>query len=89
MRIAGKPTDAVSATAVTGKFKVSATLTVDGGMTLFIDGQSVASSTAPGLIPVQPQDPLTIASDDKTAVGGYTHPRPLTGSVTSLKISTE
>jgi hypothetical protein len=38
---------------------------------------------SPGLIPVQPKDPLSIAQDELTAAGNYEAPNHLRGQVLS------
>jgi arylsulfatase len=58
-------------------------------MTLLVNGKTVATGKASGLIPTQPQDGLSIGRDEKTAVGDYTAPNPLTGTVTKVNVSTQ
>ena len=43
-------------------------------MSLAIDGQQVAAGKSPGLIPVQPQDPMNVGHDELTAAGDYQRP---------------
>lgn len=66
---------------------LEARLASDGTMTLRVNGEVVATGKAPGVIPVQPQDGLSIGRDEKTAVGDYTAPHPLQGMVTNVKIT--
>lgn len=70
-----------------GKWALEARLAPEGTMTLLVNTKVVATGKAPGLIPVQPQDGLSIGRDDRTAVGDYTPPHPLDGMVTQVKIS--
>jgi arylsulfatase len=75
--------------AVQNRFSVEARLAADGAMTLNLNGRLVAQGKAPGLIPVQPKDDLTVGEDTKTAVGDYTPPYPLKGTVSQIKISSD
>ena len=68
--------------------RLEARLASDGTMLLLISGKVVATGKAPALIAAQPQDGLSIGRDDKTAVGDYTAPYPLRGTVTKVKVST-
>jgi arylsulfatase len=72
-----------------GRFAVEARLQPDGKMTLTINGQGVAAGKASGLIPVQPVDGLSIGQDERTAVGDYTAPNPLKGTVDKVKLLTK
>jgi len=69
--------------------RLEARLARDGAMTLLVNGKTVATGKASGLIPTQPQDGLSIGRDEKTAVGDYTAPNPLTGTVTKVNVSTQ
>lgn len=70
-----------------GPFHLSAQLLPDGRMLLAVDGKQVAQGKAPGLIPVQPMDGLSIAQDTESAVGNYNAPFPLQGKVENVKIN--
>ncbi len=89
VRIDSKPTAITSASAVSGKFVLAASLSADGAMQFSVDGHPAASGKAPGLIPVQPQDGLSIARDERTAVGDYTPPNPLKGTVSKVSVTTD
>jgi len=69
-----------------GRFSLEAILGSDGTMRLSINGREVATAKAPGVIPVQPMDELSIGKDARTAVGDYTAPNPLAGKVENVKI---
>lgn len=88
IRINGKLT-AISAPddLPTGKCTLEARLALDGGMTLSVNSKTVATGKAPGLIPTQPQDGLSIGEDDRTAVGDYAAPFPLKGKVTGVRVT--
>lgn len=58
-------------------------------MTITVDGKEVARGNSPGLIPVQPKDPLDVGRDELTAAGNYDAPNPLRGTIHSLQVRTE
>jgi Sulfatase len=70
-----------------GRCHLEARLARDGAMTLLVNAKTVAMGKASGLIPTQPQDGLSIGRDEKTAVGDYTAPNSLSGTVTNVKVS--
>ena len=88
VRIDGKITSVTAPAAVRGKFSITATLREGGLMTLDIDGQQVATGKAPGLIPRQPQDALSIGEDARTPVGDYTAPHALKAKVENVSVNT-
>jgi arylsulfatase len=75
--------------AVEGRFSLEARLEKDGAMTLGINGKIVARGSAPSLITAQPIDGLSIGEDTQSAVGDYTPPHPLKGTVENVRILTE
>ena len=89
VRIAGQLFAVKAIEAPAGRFSLEATLGRDGAMRLAIDGREVARGQAPGLIPAQPQDELSIGEDVRTAVGDYTAPNPLAGKVENVKVVAE
>jgi arylsulfatase len=58
-------------------------------MSLSVNGQVVARGQAPGLVPVQPADELSVGQDTQSAVGDYTAPHPLQGTVEKVRVQTE
>ena len=72
-----------------GKFSLTATLFADGMMALKVNDQQPVTGKAKGLISVQPQDELSLGEDTRTAVGDYTAPHPLQGSVQNVKVVTQ
>lgn len=72
--------------ALTGRFSLEAHLEKDGAMTLAVNGKIVARAKAPGTIPTQPQDELSIGEDTRSAVGDYMPPHPLKGKVENVEI---
>jgi hypothetical protein len=55
-------------------------------MTLSLNGTETARGRAPGLIPTEPTDPLSIGEDVRTAVGSYDPPHRLEGKVSKVSI---
>lgn len=89
VRIAGQVFSARASEAPSGRFSLEATVEKDGTMRLAINGREAATGKAPGLIPAQPQDELSIGEDTRTAVGDYTAPNPLAGKVLNVRILAE
>jgi arylsulfatase len=79
---------AIAPTAPTGKFSLEAHLADDGAMTLAVNGTVVGHAKAPGVIELQPQDPLTINEDTLSPVGDYQTPNRFKGKVEHVSIST-
>jgi arylsulfatase A len=69
-----------------GPLVIEATLAKDAKMTLEINGMIVATGQADGLIPVQPQDGLSVNDDDQSNVGNYGDPFRYAGKVTQVRI---
>ncbi len=89
VRIDGKPTAITSPAEMQEKVSITATLRAGGLMGLTVNGTRVATGQAPGLIPKQPQDVLSIGEDARTAVGDYEAPNPLSGKITNIGILTQ
>ena len=89
VRIAGQVFEAKAPTAPAGRFALEASLEKNGAMRLRVNGREVATGQAAGLIPVQPQDDLSIGQDTRTAVGLYTAPHPLAGQVEKVQVILE
>jgi arylsulfatase A-like enzyme len=89
VRVAGTLVEVKAAAVPTGKFSLAATLDRDGAMHLTVNGQEAGTGKAVGLIPVQPQDELSLGEDSRTAVGDYVSPHPLQGRVQNVKVLTE
>ena len=89
VRIAGRLFAVKAPEAPAGQFSLEATLDKGGAMRLAINGREAATGKASGLIPVQPQDDLSIGEDTRTAVGDYQAPNPLKGKVENVKVVAE
>ncbi|TWT53442.1 Arylsulfatase [Rubripirellula amarantea] len=87
VRIDGEVTRLLSDHPIRGKSRLVATLTTDD-MTLMVDGASSISKRSPGVIPVQPQDELSVGYDSMSAAGDYSSPNPFNGTVLSLDVTT-
>jgi hypothetical protein len=70
-----------------GHFKVEAKLAADGAITISVDGKTVATGQAPGLIAAQPARGLSVGLNYKS-VGDYTAPNPFTGKIENAKVQT-
>lgn len=86
VRVNEQVTRIIGETNAPKEFDFEAKLTADA-MTLTINGKAVASGPSPGLIPVQPQDGLSIGYDDRTAAGQYDAPNTLRGKVRDVKVN--
>jgi hypothetical protein len=71
------------------RFAIAARLNRDGAMQLLVNGRIMAEGKAPGPIPTQPVDELSIGQDARTAVGDYTAPHPLPGKIENVRIQTD
>ncbi len=89
VRVNGKVTTIVAADTPSGRLAIEARLGRDGSMKLGIDGHTVAEGQAPGPIPVQPEDGLSIGEDSRSAVGDYAPPDPLRGTISGVRIVPE
>lgn len=89
VRVDGKVTTIVATETPTGHFSIKARLDRDASMQLQIDGRTVAEGHAPALIPVQPEDELSIGEDTRSAVGDYAPPNPLRGTVSAVRVVPE
>jgi arylsulfatase A-like enzyme len=69
-----------------GSHSVAAQLAADGKITLLVDGQPAATGQAPGAIPAQPREGLTVGNDGKGAVGEYTAPNAFAGKVEEVTV---
>jgi arylsulfatase A-like enzyme len=89
VRIHGQLTSIAARETPCGRITIAAKLSRDGGMQLMVNGRTVARGQAPGLIPTQPMDELSIGQDARTAVGDYTAPCSLPGKVEKVRVQTE
>lgn len=86
VRIKGKVIRAASTEKYRGLIKVEARLT-ERFLILEVNGKPAAKVKSAGLIPVQPQDELSIGQDTLSAAGDYDAPFPFNGKIVSAKVS--
>jgi outer membrane protein assembly factor BamB len=65
---------------------VAGVLTEDKQMRLYVDGELVASGTAPGLVTKDPAQPMEIGADNGSAVGEYQSPQGFTGLIDDVRL---
>ncbi|HIA63731.1 MAG TPA: hypothetical protein EYN93_12715, partial [Planctomycetaceae bacterium] len=65
---------------------IEAILAKDAKLSLKINGEIVATGQADGLIPVEPQDGLSVNDDDQSNVGNYSDPFRYAGEVTQVRL---
>lgn len=86
VRINEKVTRLQAAEAVTGRVELKAHITARL-LSLTVNGKTV-TRPSPGLIPRQPQDPLSIGRDDLSAAGNYDSPNEFSGRILSQDVTT-
>jgi arylsulfatase len=89
VRVNGHVTTVIAAETPSDRFAVKARLNRDASMQLCINGSVIAEGQASGLIPVQPQDELSIGEDSRTAVGDYRPSHPLRGMISDVRVVPE
>ncbi|MCA9081125.1 MAG: PQQ-binding-like beta-propeller repeat protein, partial [Planctomycetaceae bacterium] len=65
---------------------VAAVLQEDKSVTLYVDGESVATGTASGLLAADPKQPMEIGADGASAVGDYEAPLNFTGTIDEVRL---
>jgi arylsulfatase A-like enzyme len=86
VHVGGKVSRIVTKESLPQEFHFTAVLSATT-FSLQVNEGEISSDESPGLIPLQPKDPLSIARDDLTAAGNYTAPNPLQGTVSELVIT--
>lgn len=69
-----------------GWHHLAAVLNEDLTMTLYVDGQNVATGQAAGLLKKDPVQGMEIGADNQTAVGDYQSPNVLTGIIDEVRL---
>lgn len=87
VRIDGQVTRLESNITVSGETRLVATLD-QNTISLSINGGTPISKPSPGLIKAQPQDGLSIGTDDLSAAGDYEAPNDFTATIVSCEITT-
>jgi arylsulfatase A-like enzyme len=89
VRINGKLTSIAAKEMPAGRLTLTGRLNRDGVMQLLVNGRIMAEGKAPGPIPTQPVDELSIGRDARTPVGDYAAPHPLQGKIENVRIQTD
>jgi hypothetical protein len=69
-----------------GLHRVEAQLAADGKITLSVDGAPIGEGRAPGLLRSEPGEGLTVGDDGNAAVGEYTAPNKINGTVQNVTV---
>ena len=85
IRVNGRVTRILAPDPIQGSIKLEASLDKKT-MRLSANGKLLVESPSPGLIPVQPKDPMSIGQDELSAAGDYKAPNPFNGKVISTKV---
>jgi arylsulfatase A len=85
----GRPVSITAAQVPQGRFRLEARLARGGAMTLSVDGKTVASGKAPGLLRMQPQEDLCVGFDNGRPVGDYDGKPHFQGAISHLKVEAE
>jgi len=85
VRVDGKVTRLSSEKPVIGEVRLEGILDEEA-MTLSLNGEEIARTASPGLIPTQPHDPLSIGLDILSAAGDYEAPNSYNGTVLNTRV---
>ncbi len=85
-RVANQVTEISSPQNVAGAHTAVAKFETDGSLTLWLDGQKVATGKAPASIKRVPNDGLDVGSDINGLVGTYSSENSFTGNIESVQI---
>lgn len=85
LRVDGKVTRVAGKKPANGETRLEANLDEEA-LTLSLNGEEIGRVPSPGLIPVQPQDPLSIGLDLLSAAGDYDSPNPFNGMVLNTRV---
>ncbi|MDA7920982.1 sulfatase-like hydrolase/transferase [Verrucomicrobiales bacterium] len=85
VRIKGEVTRLIGPDRVRGEVKVEGLLTRKT-MVLKLNGEVLVEKASPGLIPVQPQDPLSVGRDIQTSAGDYEAPNPFNDMIRNTRV---
>jgi hypothetical protein len=88
VRIRGKVTRLLSEHPVKGLIRLEARHSAET-MSLSINGARSLTKPSPGLIPVQPEDDLSVGFDTLTAAGDYQPPHPFNGTIISTRVDAD
>ncbi len=80
VRVNGQVTRLMGDKSVSGRVQIVATFDASQ-ISLQVTGEPSLTTISPGLIPVQPQDKLSIGLDERSAAGNYKEPNRFSGKV--------
>jgi len=72
-----------------GRVKLEAEISMDGKMSLKVNGKVVAQAKASSSFPAEPVDGLEVGLDDKGNVGNYKGNSPFAGTIHSLEVAVQ
>lgn len=85
VRIKGEVTRLIGPAPVRGEAKVEGLLTRET-IALKLNGKVIVERSSPGLIPAQPQDPLSVGRDIQTSAGDYEAPNPFNDMIRNTRV---
>ncbi len=85
VRVNGEVTRLAGKESATGELTLVGTLDAET-MTFSLNGEEIGHVKSPGLIPVQPQDPLSIGQDVRSAAGDYEAPNPYNAMIWNTRV---
>ncbi len=89
VRVNGKATTIVASETPAGRFTAQAHLASTGATGLAINERQVAAGQAPGLIPAQPNDGLSVGNDAASLVGEYEGANEFSGKILNVRLNVE
>jgi arylsulfatase A len=89
VRVVGEVSTISAPEKPSGRFRVEARLARDGGLSLSVDGKTVANGKAAGVIPAQPHEDFCVGFDNGRPVGDYDGKAHFRGTISGLKVETE
>jgi hypothetical protein len=89
VRVAGEVNSIAAPQKPVSPFRVEARLDRDGALSLAVDGKTVASGKAAGVIPAQPHEDFCVGFDNGRPVGDYDGKAHFRGTISNLRVTTE
>jgi arylsulfatase A len=89
VRVAGEVNSIAAPQKPASPFRLEARLGRDGALSLAVDGKTVASGKAAGVIPAQPHKDFCVGFDNGRSVGDYDGKAHFRGTISNLKVATD
>ena len=89
VRVSGHVTSISAPEPMAGRFQVEARLDRDGALNLAVDGKTVATGKADGVIPAQPHEDFCVGFDNGRPVGDYNGKAHFRGTISNLKVTAD